>query len=67
MWLEIARNPFGRARNTHSRAPNDRIASVRISAVTAKKLLEEQISSADTLRAKERARDWLGKLGTAGK
>ena len=67
MWLEIARNPFSRARNTHSRALNDRIANVRNSAVTAKKLLEEQISSADTLRAKERARDWLGKFGTAGK
>ena len=64
MWLEIARNPFGPQAN---RAPSDRIANVRNSAITAQNLLEEQISPADIARAKERARDWQGKLGTAGK
>lgn len=64
MWLEITRNPYGRQTN---RAAGDRIANVRNSAVAAKKLLEEQISPADIARAKERARDWLGKFGAIGK
>jgi hypothetical protein len=64
MWLEIARNPFGPQSN---RAAGDRIANVRNSAVAAKRLLEEQIATADIARAEDRARNWLGKFGITGK
>jgi hypothetical protein len=67
MWLEITKNPFGRARNTHSQAAKDRITNVRNSAVAAQKIIEEQISPTEVERAKARARAWLGKFGTHGK
>lgn len=67
MWLEITQRPFGRARDTSSRAANARIANVRNSAVDARKLLAEQMPPGDIGRAKARARDWLAKFAAPEK
>lgn len=64
MWLEVTQHPYGGTRNGAAR---DRIANVRNSAVTARKLLEEQMSPGEIARSKARARDWLSEFSPAAK